>query len=119
MKKKIALQAMINKIIKARRKDNQCVGFVYEDRVYLSDNTCQITGYSIHEEAYNAKLLASLGLIGWEDNRGGSIIKDAVSNGNVFEYRNGFPAKVFSDGTYIALEGSRNTAYINKRKDLQ
>ena len=88
---------------------------MYEGRVYLSDNAYQITGYSIHEEAYDAKLLASLGLMGWEDSRGGSIIKDAVSNNNVFEYRNGFPAKVFSDGTYIALEGSRNTTYINKK----
>ena len=115
MKKKITLQAMINKIIKARGKDNQCIGFEYEGRVYLSDNICQITGYSIHEEAYDAKLLASLGLMWWEDKRGEELIKDALNNHNVFEYKNGFPAKVFSDGTYIALEGSRNTTYINKK----
>ena len=115
MKKKITLQAMINKVIKARGKNLQCVGFVYEDRVYLSDNSFQITGYSIYEAGYNENMLNSLGLVWWEDKRGEELIKDALNNHNVFEYKNGFPARVSSKGVHIALEGSRNTTYINKK----
>ena len=116
MKKKITLQDMINKVIKARGKNLQCVGFVYEDRVYLSDNTFQITGYSIHEAGYNENMLNSLGLTGWGEAKTIDTLLDrANSNTNVFEYKNGFPARVDSNGVYIALEGSGNTTYINKK----
>ena len=119
MKKKITLQAMINKIIKARGKGQPCVGFIHEDRVYLSDNICQITGYSILEAGYNESQLSSLGLTGWGEAKTiNTLIDRANSNTNVFEYKGHFPAKVYSDRILIVLgEGSYPTGIDKKYLD--
>ena len=109
MKKKVTAEAMQKKMAKLVLKGDKVVFFEDEkDNVYMSDNAYQVTRYKKNEIFLD---------IPEQKKQGTMLLFSGAENADKYTYtfKEGFPAKVKNDKTYILFEQNDYTLAINKK----
>ena len=109
MKKKVTAEAMQKKIAKLLLNGDKVMCFEDgEGNVYMSDNTYQVTRYRKQEIILDIPEDKKLGSTGLFEHSGNA---DKYTS----DFKEGFPAKVMGDKTYILFEQDTYTLAIDKK----